>query len=335
MGTEGHCHDLADTLEDRSIIITLQRKPKTAAVERLRKRDSEEFATLRRKAARWAADNLDKLTDPEPAIPDALNDRAADNWRPLLAIADLAGGDWPRRARDAACLLSGEHDDSAVNVGMLADIRTAFGDRDEMKSADLVAALVADPERPWAEWARGKPLTQKQLAGLTQAIRHHLGDGAPRREPHGKGYKRARFEEAWAAYCSGQNASLGPKPSSEACKRASADGMGTSRDFRSVQNGSPHGSKNANLSYSHAGLHACTDRNPESGPEGQFDQKDDGLSIPDFLLRKPAPNGGSGHRCDHCGLPEASGQWDWQGRPDGIWLHPRCEGPWLDSEGQR
>src|SRR5215831_13799456 len=56
--------ELADTLEDRSIIITLQRKPKTAAVERLRKRDSEEFATLRRKAARWAADNLDKLTDP-------------------------------------------------------------------------------------------------------------------------------------------------------------------------------------------------------------------------------------------------------------------------------
>src|SRR5262249_33816347 len=139
--------ELVDTLEDRSIIITLQRKPKTAAVERLRKRDSEEFATLRRKAARWAADNLDKLTDPEPAIPDALNDRAADNWRPLLAIADLAGGDWPRRARDAACLLSGEHDDSAVNVGLLADIRTAFGDRDEMKSADLVAALVGAPSR--------------------------------------------------------------------------------------------------------------------------------------------------------------------------------------------
>src|SRR5215831_7814784 len=97
--------ELADTLEDRSIIITLQRKPKTAAVERLRKRDSEEFATLRRKAARWAADNLDKLTDPEPAIPDALNDRAADNWRPLLAIADLAGGDWPRRARQACLTL--------------------------------------------------------------------------------------------------------------------------------------------------------------------------------------------------------------------------------------
>ena len=160
--------DLADTLEDRSIIITLQRKPKTAAVERLRKRDSEEFATLRRKAARWAADNFDKLKDPEPAIPDALNDRAADNWRPLLAIADLAGGDWPRRARDAAHLLSGEQDDSAVNVELLADIRTAFGDdRDEMKSADLVAALVADPERPWAEWRAASHLPRSNSPGCS------------------------------------------------------------------------------------------------------------------------------------------------------------------------
>jgi len=39
------------------------------------------------------------------------------------------------------------------------------------------------------------------------------------------------------------------------------------------------------------------------------------------------------HQCDHCGLPGASGQWNWPGWPDGIWLHPRCEGPWLDSEG--
>src|SRR5262249_37866686 len=83
---------LADTLEDRAIVAQLQRKARTANVERLRRRDSEKFALLRRRAARWAADNFSKLTDPEPDIPGALNDRAADNWRPLLAIADLAGG---------------------------------------------------------------------------------------------------------------------------------------------------------------------------------------------------------------------------------------------------
>src|SRR5262245_34781035 len=280
--------ELADTLEDRSIIITLQRKPKTAAVERLRKRDSEEFAILRRKAARWAADNFDNLTDPEPAIPDALNDRAADNWRPLLAIADLAGGDWPRRARDAAHLLSGEQDDSAVNVGLLADIRGALGDRDEMKSADLVAALVADPERPWAEWRGGKPLTQKQLAGLLKPFGITSETVHPAGEPHGKGYKRVRFEDAWAAYCPGQNASCGPKPPSEACKRASADEMGTSCDSRSVQKGSPHGSKNANLSYSHAGLHACTDRKGQNGVKGHSDQESNVLNGSDF---DPADDG--------------------------------------------
>ena len=99
---------LADTLEDRAINLTLQRKPKTAKVERLRKRDSDEFAMLRRQALRWANDNFPNLTDPDPKTPDALNDRAADNWRPLLAIANLAGGDWPTKAREAALTLSGQ-----------------------------------------------------------------------------------------------------------------------------------------------------------------------------------------------------------------------------------
>src|SRR6202048_2000245 len=94
---------LADTLEDRAIVAQLQRKPKSASVERLRKRDSDEFAILRRKAARWAKDNFQRLADdPDPDIPNALNDRAADNWRPLLAIADLSGGGWAHRGRGAA-----------------------------------------------------------------------------------------------------------------------------------------------------------------------------------------------------------------------------------------
>ena len=122
---------LADTLEDRSIVISLQRKPKAAKVERLRKRDSDEFAILRRKAARWAEANLAQLEDPDPNVPETLNDRAADNWRPLLAIADLAGADWPRRARESACILSGEgHDTTSINVELLADIRAAFGEMD-------------------------------------------------------------------------------------------------------------------------------------------------------------------------------------------------------------
>jgi putative DNA primase/helicase len=167
--------ELADTLEDRSIVLQLQRKPKAASVARLRKRDSDEFSALRRQAARWADDNFSSLTDPDPEIPDALNDRAADNWRPLIAIADLAGGEWPKRAREAACLLSGEgHDTPSTNVELLADIHRAFSDLDVIRSDDLVNKLVADPERPWADWKHGKALTQKQLAGLLKPLRHYL-----------------------------------------------------------------------------------------------------------------------------------------------------------------
>jgi putative DNA primase/helicase len=118
---------LADTLEDRAIIVLLQRKPPGAQVERLRRRDNDEFAKLRSQAARWAADNSGHLVDPDPQMPAELNDRAADNWRPLLAIADLAGGSWPALARAAALKLSGESQDSALGVSLLRDIREAFG----------------------------------------------------------------------------------------------------------------------------------------------------------------------------------------------------------------
>ena len=197
-----------------------------------------------------------------------------------MAIADLAGDAWARRARDAACLLSGEgHDSTSVNVELLADIRKAFGDLDVIRSADLVNKLAADPERPWAEWGRGKPLTQKQLAGLLAPFGIISEEVHPAGLPHGKGYKRVRFEEAWAAYCPGQNTSLGPKGTSEARNRANADEMGTTSDFRSAQEAVPRGSKNGNLAYSHAGLRACADQKPENGRE-RFLTKDLTTPIP-------------------------------------------------------
>jgi hypothetical protein len=255
---------LADTLEDRSIVVMLQRKHPTATVARLRKRDSEEFEMLRRKAARWAADNFDHLADPDPAMPEALNDRAADNWRPLLAIAELAGDTWARRAWDAACLLSGEGHDTAANVQILADIYRALGNVDVILSAELVTKLTADPERPWAEWNRGKPLTQKQLAGLLKPFGIFSETVHPKSGPHGRGYKRATFLEAWEAYLPGQNTLSPSIDPSEVCKRANADGMGTSDDFRSVQEEGQHTSKNTNFSYSHAALHTCTLQKPQT-----------------------------------------------------------------------
>jgi len=303
---------LADTLEDRAVVIRLQRKPKSAAVARLRKRDNDEFAVLRRQLARWADDNFAKLTDPDPQVPDTLNDRAADNWRPLIAIADLAGGEWPERARDAACILSGEgHDATSINVELLADIRLAFAKAHVIRSADLVAKLTADPERPWAEWKHGKPLTQKQLAGLLRPFciaseEVHVG------QSHGKGYKRARFKDAWEAYLPGQNSPTHQFPPSEARKRANADEMGTSGDFRSAQETSPRGSKNANLSNNHAGLRACADRKPESGGRSQSDQ-----AIMPLASATAGP-------CVQCKGPVDGKERRFTTGGQSVWLHPEC-----------
>jgi putative DNA primase/helicase len=209
---------LADTLEDRAIIVALQRKPPGAQVERLRRRDNDEFAKLRSQAARWASDNFGHLVDPDPQMPAELNDRAADNWRPLLAIADLAGGEWPALGRQAALTLSGEVQDGAIGVDLLKDSWSAFGTDDVILSADLVAKLIADPERLWAEWKHGRALTQKQLAHLLRPFRIISTTVHPPGRAHGKGYRKADFEEAWAAYCPGQNELAEQFGTSEACK---------------------------------------------------------------------------------------------------------------------
>src|SRR5262249_20200474 len=170
---------LADTLEDRAIIVQLQRKPPGAKVERLRRRDNEWCAGLRSQPPRWTADNFDKLDDPDPQMPEALNDRAADNWRPLVAIADLVGGEWPQLARHASITLSGESPEETLGVMLLADCRPAFGENAVIRSHDLVTKLAADPERSWAEYNR--------------RLRHHLRQRESRRPAAGQGLPLGRF----------------------------------------------------------------------------------------------------------------------------------------------
>ena len=74
-------------------------------------------------------ENLDKLVDAEPEIPDELNDRAADGWEPLLAIAERGTTDC-REARPAAVALSSEIDieDDSYGIQLLADLREVWGE---------------------------------------------------------------------------------------------------------------------------------------------------------------------------------------------------------------
>jgi len=195
---------LPDTLEDRAVVIRMRRRAKGEKVARLRRdRIHQELEDLRRKAARWAADQVEELKGADPSIPDELHDRAQDNWRPLLAIADNIGGQFPDTAREAARLISGvaaEKDDSAREQ-LLADIRQIFTDEaaDQLPSEALVRALVQMDDRPWPEWLNGKPLSK---AGLAKALRPF--DIRPRTIREGsttpKGYRLQDFNDAFARY---------------------------------------------------------------------------------------------------------------------------------------
>jgi hypothetical protein len=169
-------------------------------------RDAEEAARpIREALAAWAAARIEALRDARPDIPDELDDRAADGWEPLLAIADAAGRDWPTRARSAALALSlgDSREDDSLGVRLLADIRDIFEERraDRLATAELVAALNALEEAPWGD-LRGRPLDGRRLARLLRPF-----GIAPNviRLPDGtvvRGYDRVRFMDEWGRYLS-------------------------------------------------------------------------------------------------------------------------------------
>jgi hypothetical protein len=80
--------------------------------------------------------------------------------------------DFADKARTAAVRIEGRADSRTIGVRLLTDVRALF-DADLiahcMASATIVAALIADPEGPWAEFSRGKPLTQNRLAKILGA----------------------------------------------------------------------------------------------------------------------------------------------------------------------
>lgn len=157
---------LSDTLMDRSIMLELRRKLSHENVDRLRYAEANLFLTLTRKLARFADDYREQVRLARPTLPDALNDRAQDNWEPLFAIAGCAGNGWIERAIKAALKLSGNDKTDSIGNELLADIQEVFESKKikKLSTADLIRALLEDEEKIWATYNRGKPLSPKQLA---------------------------------------------------------------------------------------------------------------------------------------------------------------------------
>ena len=192
---------LSDTLMDRSIVLELRRKLTHESVERLRYAEPDLFLTLTRKLARFADDCREQIRRARPGLPDTLNDRAQDNWEPLLAIAECASNGWIERATKAALKLSGSEKTDSVGNELLADIQEVFEIKHVTKisTADLIRALTEDDEKSWATYNRGRPLTPRQLANRlkeygvkSETVR--IGNETP------KGYKLDSFGDVFERY---------------------------------------------------------------------------------------------------------------------------------------
>jgi putative DNA primase/helicase len=191
------------TIEDRSIIVRLRRRRPDETVDSLRLDRAGELDALARKAARWAADHKGEFAATDPAMPGGIYNRAADNWRPLLAVADVAGGCWPDRARHAAELLArdGAEDGETARTMLLADLRKLFEAEPSgvLFTKKILAALHKDETRPWPEWKNGKPITDRQLAALLKDLR--IKPMTVRRGSETeKGYKLEWFEDVFVRY---------------------------------------------------------------------------------------------------------------------------------------
>ena len=210
---------LPSTIEDRSVIVPMRRRAPHETIRRLRWNGKEghaiqaELRTLAREMARWVSDHRLILAQCEPTVPKVLNDRASDNWSPLLAIAETIGEDWPEKAREAARVLSGESEpDTASNgVRLLADIRDLFEEKasDKFGLQELCAHLAELEERPWGQWRNGKPMNPHQLAKLLRAYK--ISSKTIRKDGTiSKGYDRDLFEDAFSRYLTAVNLSSPP-----------------------------------------------------------------------------------------------------------------------------
>ena len=185
----------------RSIVIRMRRRAPTETIEPYRRRDEiDEGHELRGRLAGWAAAKGKILYAARPALPPGIEDRNADVWEALFAVADAAGGDWGKKAREAAIALvaAGREQEPSLGIRLLADLRTVFGKTEALFTEAILTALHALEEAPWKDLngkgldSRGLALRLRQYGIKSKQIR----DGTTTK----KGYQRADLADAWARY---------------------------------------------------------------------------------------------------------------------------------------
>ncbi|KAF1082340.1 MAG: hypothetical protein GQF41_1061 [Candidatus Rifleibacterium amylolyticum] len=162
---------LDSTLTSRSIVLPMRRKKPAEQTESFRHADQGPFKEIQSMFYRWALDNGQEFSRLRPIMPE-LSNRDADNWEPLLAIADLAAGDWPDRMRSAARkIVCKKEETPSVDAELLNDIREIFErlHAERLPTAKLMEELIKDDLGRWATYNRGNAMHPRQLAGRLAA----------------------------------------------------------------------------------------------------------------------------------------------------------------------
>lgn len=225
---------LPDTIATRSILVAMRKRAPHERVKPWRTRNEPNGHALRDALADALAPHMDALEVAEPVMPEGVEDRPADVWEPLLAIADAAGGEWPRAARAAATFLTlGRSAEPSRGVQLLTALHTIWeeaGWPEYLSTTDVLAALNAREEEPWPSMRGGQGIDARMLAtnlgkyGVrSKTVR--IGDATA------KGYAREHLGDPWARYCSlplerGNNRHIGNTPQesvTEAHRNAARD----------------------------------------------------------------------------------------------------------------
>lgn len=196
---------LADDMASRSIFLECRPAPAGAVLSSDWGRIEHLSHALRDRLAAWAESVADKYPGQAVPLPANVTNRAAEKWRPLMAAALLAGGDWPQRCArlaqmDAAMQAEDEDPDLAdrpAHVALLHDIAEAWpADRAHMPGKELAELLAMRFPEAWGDGGRylGKRLDRYGLRDLAGKF------GIKTRRPGGtRVYVRSDFEREFIA----------------------------------------------------------------------------------------------------------------------------------------
>lgn len=222
--------DLPDTIMDRAVVIRMRRRAPGENVAPYRtRRDRPALHDLRDRLTIWARKHLDRLRLAEPKMP--VEDRAADTWEPLIAMADLAGAHWPKRGRKAALVLvnaeASADAEASLGARLLSDIKDTFESMSNVSflpSAELASLLLKIGDAPWREFgARGDGLTQRTLATQLKPYgvnsRHNAAKTA-------RGYHRDDFKDPFDRYLTPKSVRASEKPADQGERPDGSQGVG-------------------------------------------------------------------------------------------------------------